>query len=129
MKKNLFLVAIAAVMMSCSTATSTPNIAGEWTIVEAMGVNAENGDSPATIQFDSAQVNGCSSVNRFFGSYTLNGDTLDFGPMGMTRMMGGSMEIEQAVVEALDKVKFVSVDGNQAVLLNANREEVMKLNR
>ena len=47
----------------------------------------------------------------------------------MTRMMGGSMDIEDAITKALGEVATVKVDGDKAVIMDAEGNEVMQLER
>ena len=47
--------------------------------------------------------------------------------MGMTRMMGKSMDIEQAINEALDNSATVETDGKNAKVMNKDGKTVMTL--
>lgn len=129
MKKVLGFLFAAMIMVACST-HSAVNVDGEWVITNVNGKSTEGGDRQAEIMFDGkGKVNGNASVNSFFGSYSVEGDSLKFGPMGMTRMMGGSMEIEDAITKALGEVATVKVDGDKAVIMDAQGNEVMQLER
>lgn len=133
MKKNVFLTALIAFVLSscgCNKAVceKTVDLTGTWTIVTAMDKETKNGDKPATITFDgNGQVNGNATVNSFFGGYTLKGNNISFGNMGMTRMMGKSMDIEQAVNEALDSSATVEINGKKAKVMNKEGKTVMTL--
>ncbi len=131
MKKFLLTVlSVLAVVVMTSCSTSKPVVDGEWLITNACGVSTEGGDNPTVISFDGkGQMNGNASVNSFFGSYTLNGDTLKLDHVGMTRMMGGSMEIEDAVTKALNSVVTIKIDGDNATIFDAEGKEVMQLQR
>ncbi len=129
MKKVLGFLFAAMIMVACST-HSAVNVDGEWVITNVNGKSTEGGDRQAEIMFDGkGKVNGNASVNSFFGSYSIEGDSLKFGPMGMTRMMGGSMEIEDAITKALGEVATVKVDGDKALIMDAQGNEVMQLER
>ena len=129
MKKVLGFLFAAMIMVACST-HSAVNVDGEWVITNVNGKSTEGGERQAEIMFDGkGKVNGNASVNSFFGSYSIEGDSLKFGPMGMTRMMGGSMEIEDAITKALGEVATVKVDGDKAVIMDAQGNEVMQLER
>ena len=129
MKKVLGFLFAAMIMVACST-HSAVNVDGEWVITNVNGKSTEGGDRQAEIMFDGkGKVNGNASVNSFFGSYSVEGASLKFGPMGMTRMMGGSMEIEDAITKALGEVATVKVDGDKAVIMDAQGNEVMQLER
>ena len=134
MKKTLLFAAFAALLVGCSKTptadkTATPDILGQWVITEAMGVSTNDADTTAYINFDTKKVNGSTSVNLFFGPYTLNGDTIQFGNLGMTRKMGKNMDVENAVTEAIKKAKFVKVEGEQMTVLNEQGIKIMTLQR
>ena len=75
-------------------------------------------------------MNGCTSINRFFGNYKLKGDSLEFGNIGLTKMMGPTPETERAVVDGLNTgVKLKFTDKDNAVVLSKDGTEVLKLKR
>ncbi len=78
---------------------------------------------------DSGKVTGNAGVNSFFGEYNLKGDALSFGNMGMTRMMGPNMEIEDAVVKALNSAKSIQSKGDVIVILDADGVEAMQIKK
>ena len=128
------MIMSVAVLCSCGTGKkidASKAILGDWEIVEAGGHAVETGFDKATISFDAnGGVNGCTSINRFFGSYKLKGDSLEFGSIGLTKMMGPTPEVERAVVDGLNtgvKVKFE--DKDNAVVLSKDGTEVLKLRR
>ena len=134
MKKTLLFAAFAALLVGCAKTptaekTATPDILGQWVITEAMGVSTNDADTTAYINFDTKKVNGSTSVNLFFGPYTLNGDSIQFGNLGMTRKMGKNMDVENAVTEAIKKAKFVKVEGEQMIVLNEQGIKIMTLQR
>lgn len=135
MKKNLFLTAlIAFVLSSCGcnkkVCQQTVDLTGTWVIVTAMDKETKNGDKPAIITFDgNGKVNGNATVNTFFGGYALQGNTISFGNMGMTNMMGKSMDIEQAINEALGHSSTVETDGKKAKMKNKAGKTVMTLEK
>ena len=129
MKKVLGFLFATLLMVGCASNKGV-NLDGAWVITSVNGMSTAGGDRQAEIIFDGKdRVNGNASVNSFFGEYTVNGDSLKFGTMGMTRMMGGSMEIEDAITKALGEVATVKVDGDKAVIMDAQGNEVMQLER
>ena len=111
-------------------ASAAADIKGSWKITEACGMSTAKGDSQAEITFaDGGKVNGNASVNTFFGSYTLNGQKLQLSGIGMTRMMGQSMDVERAVTKALDTAASVSISGSTATVADASGTVVMRLTR
>lgn len=137
MKKTLLvsLSAIAMLLTSCGSckkvqASADASLQGEWSIETAMDKSTKGGEQPATIIFGKdGRINGCASVNSFFGDYTNKNGKLTFSTMGMTRMMGQSMDIERAICDALDKTNTVKVSGDTATILDRDGKTVMVLKR
>lgn len=130
--KKFFAIAItAAMMILCSCASkNNVNMEGQWVITNACGVSTVGGDSEAFIEFDGkGNINGNATVNTFFGSYSTKGDSLTFGTMGMTLMLGQSMEMETAITKALNSTATVKVENDEATIFNKNGESVMTLKR
>lgn len=128
MKK--FLVAAAALILASCAAKSVENASLEnttWKLTEMNGETDpafEAGDA-FTFTLNGESVNGKGSVNRFFGSYELtDGDGLVFGDnMGMTRMMGENIELEDAYMRMFAAVDGYSVEGD-VLTLTSNGEKV-----
>ncbi len=136
LKKTLCLAFAGLMAASCATnqtaIADVSGIHGEWQITHANGMSTKEGTEPATITFSSdGKVNGCATVNRFFGDYDYNGRALTFGHMGLTRMMGmgHSMEIERNVIDALNTTKSASVSKDKATLYNEKGEKTLVLKR
>lgn len=134
MKKFFILSAICALMCSCGSQKKvegyTADLYGEWIIEKAMGLSTEGGEKQAFIKFaPDGKMNGNASVNSFFGGYELKGDTLKLGNVGMTRMMGPSMDIEDAVVKALGESVTIKVNKQSASVLDKNGKVVMELKK
>lgn len=133
--RNLMMAALFAAMLSaCNTAKTvvktSGSLFGEWKIEQAMGKNTAGGDRPAVINFTSdGRINGNASVNSFFGGYTSDGKNMSFTHIGMTRMMGQSMDIESAVTEAINSTARISINGDNAVVYDKDGNVVMKLTR
>lgn len=134
MKKFIAIVMGTALLFSCGTGKKTDAskaIIGDWEIVEAGGVPVESGFDKATVSFDDkGGVHGNTSINYFFGEYTVKGDALEFGNIGLTKMMGPTPETERAVVDGLNtgvKVKFE--DNDNASILSKDGTAVLKLKR
>lgn len=136
MKKTLF-AAFAACTALCSCYTNkttgsdiTIDLHGQWTIVKACGISTDKAERTPFINFtDSGTVNGHAAVNNFFGNYTAKGDSLSFGKMGMTMMAGPDMDIETAIVQALNDSKTITLQGDTLLIKNAEGKTVMNLLR
>lgn len=84
-------------------------------------------EAPATLTMADGQANGNTGCNNYFGSYTLDGDSLSFGPMGATMMACPEPQAnqEQAFLAGLENVASYAIVGNQLHLLNADGEIIM----
>lgn len=125
------MATVGVIMTSCVTnKTATPSITGKWIISNAYGVSTEGGMETAYIAFsDSGKVSGSASINHFFGSYSQDGENVKLSNIGLTQMMGAHIEIEDAVVKALNNMSSISVNGDSAVVKNAQGEAVMTMTR
>ncbi len=78
-------------------------------------------DSGFTATFaDDGTVSGSSGCNTFSGSYTVDGDTMSFGPLASTQMACAEevMTQEAAVLGALDRVTSFAIQGDELTLLD-----------
>jgi heat shock protein HslJ len=70
-----------------------------WTLVAFetdRGVIKALVEAPATLDFSSdSKLSGRSGCNRYFASYSLNNDHLSIGPIGATRMLCSSAQMNQ----------------------------------
>ena len=67
------------------------------------------------------------AVNNYFGTYTVEGNNISFGPAGATMMMGPrpQMEAESNYLRQLPTVKTFSLDGKKLVLKTADGKELV----
>lgn len=99
----------------------------DWGIVELDGNRDESeirgmGGSAVFIHLDSGAAFGHAGCNRFNAQYTLNGNSLTFGPAAMTKMYcEGLMEIESGVARVLDETDSYSIQGDTLSLLNGSK--------
>jgi len=95
----------------------------EWELVAIgeMLLAAHDGDSSAylIVQRD-GRIAGSTGCNRFFGVYTLKGEQLSFGGIGMTKMacVEPLMVQEQNFAAALDRVTGYRMSGRVLELLS-----------
>lgn len=136
MKKTLLAaLAICATLGSCDTSKSTTinyadNLPGKWTILKAGDLTTDKVEETPYINFtDSGVVNGYAAVNRFFGNYTTKEDSISFGDLGMTMMMGPDMDIEMAIVKALNDSKTLKLQGDTLLMKDAEGNTLMTLKR
>lgn len=116
--KWLTVLAGAAAFAASATATVPPDLTGPQWILTAINGVAPAGDDPPAVLFTrdtapgqkGAAVTGYSGCNRFFGTYSLApGAKIDIQIQGTTKMacIGPRMELERAVLAALDAMAFV----------------------
>lgn len=135
MKMNRIVIAALSAGMiflsSCgNTKVASDQIKGDWHIEEAMGVSTVGAEKEAFISFDgNGKVNGDASVNTFMGSYVFDGESLKLDNIGMTMMLGASMEIEDAITKAINSAAKIEIDGDKAVVRNDAGEQIMTLVR
>lgn len=125
------MAAAAAIATGCAGGKgTTPVIAGKWYISNAYGTSTANGMETAYISFgESGEMNGNASINNFFGSYSQDGNELILTNIGLTQMMGPNIEIEDAVVRAINNLKTISVSGDTALVMDDKGETIMTLVR
>ena len=99
----LALVGIVAAAGCISSAANSDTPVGEWII--------SGTDVTLSLKADGTFA-GQSYVNRYFGEYTLNGNTITFTLGGSTMMFGPEIEKEDAFFNALNgEQTFELVDG------------------
>ena len=126
--RSMMMLGVCMTVGCASQQKTAQALAGKWNIESANGQGTAEGEKQAFITFGrNGELNGCSSVNSFFGSYTLDGSKMQMSNLGMTRMMGPHMEIETAVTQALGQTHSVKVKGSKAQLLDKDGKPVMQL--
>lgn len=132
MRKFFVLALLCALICSCGSdkkvVGDVKNLYGKWFIEEAMNSSTADAEERPYISFEKdGKMNGCASVNLFFGDYKFDGKNLKLGNVGMTRKMGASMEVEDAVSEALGKSLTIKIDGEKAQVFDKSGKIVMTL--
>lgn len=76
-----------------------------------------------TFDDDTKKISGFSGCNRFFGSYTLNKNSLNLSSLGSTRMLCSEdkNKIENALLKAFDKADTVLFSENGFSLFNKKK--------
>ena len=60
---------------------------GDWLVIEIDGETVDP-DAPRAVRFEGDRVAGRVGVNRFIGSFTMDGEVLQLGRLAVTRMAG-----------------------------------------
>ena len=122
MKK--FWAAAFALALTAACSEAGGSFSGkEYKLLEA----PENAE--ITIAFDEEEPKfyGQSAVNRYFGSYKLDGTKLIFGPIGSTMMAGpqNMMKAESIYLQFLPEVVGYKLEGKSLTLVNKEGKELV----
>lgn len=129
MRTVLSLLFLAA----CTTAQSTPEtprnyLAGtSWLRIDDEEANPHG----ATMSFTENGASGYTGCNRWFTSVTHDGEALDFGNVGMTRMACQTemqAGTERRFLEVLEATRYAHYDQHVLVLLDANQQVIARFN-
>jgi heat shock protein HslJ len=143
MHANLFRAAVASLVLALATGCvamrartveidSPPHspavlTASAWSLSELNGqpVTVPAGASAPNIRFDrqSMRASGNAGVNRFNGSYSLQGDSLTFSPLAVTKMAGPEElnELETRFLQALQETNRWRLEGDSLQFLAGER--------
>ena len=73
-----------------------------------------------TLQFSDGEASGFGGCNRFFGPYSIDGDTISIGPLGRTLAFCPDQAIEDIYLTALQAATTVEAGDGSLVLTNAS---------
>lgn len=119
MKKFLGVMGMAVIMAAC-TAQGDSFKGKDYKMQNALN------DAEITLGFSAKSDRFFGGVvNRYFGTYKVDGDKIEFSPAGTTMMMGPEplMEAEQAYLSSLPQIKTFSLDGKKLILKAADGKE------
>jgi heat shock protein HslJ len=88
-------------------------------------------DTTITLAFGAeGDLSGDASCNTYNGSYTVNGNLFSVGPLATTRKSCGEDvdAQEQAYLTALQSAATFEISGNQLIIYDAGRQEVLRFN-
>ncbi len=77
------------------------------------------------------KVTGMGGCNNFFGSVKIDGNAIEFGPLGATRKACGEAidDQESRFFQALEKVRSFELDQGLLFLLDNDGAQVLRLSR
>ena len=103
-----------------------PLDATSWALTGSSLSAQDLGTMGVTADFFAEQMSGQGPVNNYFTDYTVEGESIDFGEIGSTRMAGepAMMEAETAYFELLGTVTSFELSGDELVL-KADAQEVL----
>lgn len=121
---KLFSLILGTLLFAACTAETPDSFVGKEYKLQNAPANAE-----ITLGFDGKENRffGKSAINNYFGSYTLDGDKITFGPAGATMMAGPQelMTAEQEYLQFLPTVKHFKLDGEKLILSGADGKELV----
>lgn len=123
---RLALIAAAIVFASVSARAFTAAINDiEWKVFEIGGKKV---DDAGSLVFHQNKVAGRAACNKLFGQFAPTATGVAFNHIGTTRMAcEGKMELEAALLSALEKVRAFKHDGLTLLLLDDSGATLVKL--
>jgi heat shock protein HslJ len=97
-----------------------------WTLVS--GVDVPQGAQAPTATFVEGTVSGSTGCNRYTAPYTLDGDSLELGPIASTLMAcpPPADAVERDYRSAVERVAVWEVTDDELVLHDAEHEELLR---
>lgn len=93
------------------------------------GPEGENADDQFVAFKTDGEVIGHGGCNRFFGTYSQEGDALTFGPLASTKMACPNLAQEQAFLFALQSARHVEATHMRLILKGQDGLPVLTLRR
>ena len=118
-----------ALLLGTSTAGAAELAGSEWRPVR-LGASDVASDTKAFVQFRSGgELAGQGGCNRFFGRYKIEGETIEIGPIGATRMACPEpvMAQEASLLAAFEAARTWARDRTSLVLFDAEKHEQARL--
>ena len=111
-----------ALLAGCTAANTQALIGNEWRCTRIGSRTLTEGSTPTLLMTAEGKASGFAGVNRWFGTYSVDGPTLKFGMLGMTRMAGppDRMQLEQTYADALAAVTRWSVSSGRLQMSDSN---------
>lgn len=127
----VMLPVVAAVATACAHLPGADaSLTGtQWQLVQ-LGDNTtlaheQRREPTLRLDADTGRVSGSAGCNRFMGSYSLNGNRIDFSQMAATQMAcAQGMDTERAYLQALTRVQTWKVQDGQLNFYSAGDEPV-----
>jgi heat shock protein HslJ len=126
MKKMMMLFVLAALALAaCSPgAVSTPSLEGGWSLVSfgpAASQTPAVPDVETSIEFKGGQMSGNVGCNGFGGEYSVDGDTITFGPVVSTMMYCEAVaEQESGALAVFQETAGFVLDGDTLTIISAD---------
>ena len=134
MKKILLGLLTILVLAACTGGESPASIQGSWSLVSFGGPAAQVTVDPeieTSIEFDAeGNLHGDVGCNGFGGEYTVDGNTITFGPIMSTMMFCEAVaEQESITLSVLQEKATFELDGNTLTVTSADGSTFIVLER
>ncbi len=133
--KKILIVLLAMVILAACASSSSASIQGQWELVSHGSASEQIPAAPdvdTSIEFDSeGNMNGNVGCNGFGGEYTVEGDTITFGPVMSTMMFceGPVGEQETGTLAVFQETATFTLNGNTMTITSADGNSVIVLER
>lgn len=129
-------VLAALILLGACASTST----GSTTNTSPLGAlagsqwrmqNETRSATPPTIAFETDRATGYAGCNRWFASASASDQAIDFGDIGMTRMMCSppSMAAERAFATTLNDARGYRIENGELVLYDIGGTDLARFRR
>lgn len=113
-------------LTSCQAASQNMEVAQMDLAGSEWGTSVER----QFVQFGAdGKITGNGGCNRFFGTYTQDGNMLKVGPLGSTKMACANLRQEQAFFEILNTARTIEATHTVLVLKGENNTPLLTLQR
>jgi heat shock protein HslJ len=104
---------------------------GNWTVREIDGKPLLIGSEMTLAFSDDGAIAGTASCNRYFGKFTLTGESLTISSLGATRMMcdAALMEQENRFLKILEATTLFEIGQDGSLILHAKDESSLAATR
>jgi len=133
MKSIVYSILIVFILGACSAGKGA-SIQGQWKLISYGSVPNQTpaiADVDTMIEFDSeGRMSGNVGCNGFGGDYTVDGDTITFGPVMTTEMFCFNVaDQESGTFAVLQGVTSFELDGNMLTITSADGNSSIVLER
>lgn len=117
--KKIILILILLILTACGKSLK------DFETKEFILSNLYN-DYKITLSFEGEKLYGFSGVNRYFGSFKLDGNKIEISNLAMTKMAGPpeEMKAEHAYLDLLNKAVKFDILKDNLILYTDNNEKL-----
>ena len=131
--KNILFSLLVLLTLSACTGGASASVEGQWKLVSLGGPATQLTVDPeieTLIEFTQGNLNGNVGCNGFGGEYTVDGNTLTFGPIMSTMMFCEEVAVQESVtLSVLQEKATFELDGNTLTVTSADGASFIVLER